>query len=134
MQKTQPFRLRFFIWCSKIRLPTIISANIRRRGWYRWYSEDWQCEICPIGTEVEQNLKHISAGTYIVVVKGKSGTASRKIEIRYDLFYQCYSAFLVPLHSGYDEQLQNSLPELMPFLATRFIIGFPHFGHNGASA
>ena len=33
-------------------------------------------------TEAELNLKHLSAGTYIVVVKGKSGTASRKIEIR----------------------------------------------------
>ena len=48
-------------------------------------------------------------------------------------FLHYFSAFLVPLHSGYDEQLQNSLPELMPFLAMRFIIGFPHFGHNGDS-
>lgn len=49
------------------------------------------------------------------------------------MFCWCYSAFLVPLHSGNDEQLQNSLPELMPFFATRFIIGLPHLGHKGAS-
>ena len=34
------------------------------------------------GSEIELNLKHLSAGTYIVTVKGKTGMASRKIEIR----------------------------------------------------
>ena len=38
------------------------------------------------------------------------------------------------MHSGYPLQLQNSLPELMPFFATRLIIGFPQTGHVGASA
>lgn len=41
--------------------------------------------------------------------------------------------FLVPLHSGNPLQLQNSLPALTPFFATRFIIGLPHFGQVGAS-
>ncbi len=41
--------------------------------------------------------------------------------------------FLVPLHSGNPLQLQNSLPALTPFFATRFIIGLPHFGQAGAS-
>ena len=31
---------------------------------------------------MELNLKHLSAGTYVVTVRGKSGMASRKIEIR----------------------------------------------------
>jgi len=42
--------------------------------------------------------------------------------------------FLVPLHSGYPLQLQNSLPELTPFFATRLIIGFPQTGQLGAPA
>jgi len=33
-------------------------------------------------SELELNLKHLSAGTYIVTVQGKSGMASQKIEIR----------------------------------------------------
>ncbi|MBQ4010612.1 MAG: T9SS type A sorting domain-containing protein, partial [Bacteroidales bacterium] len=33
-------------------------------------------------SEMELNLKHLSAGTYVVSVSGKSGMASRKIEIR----------------------------------------------------
>ncbi|MBQ1719712.1 MAG: T9SS type A sorting domain-containing protein, partial [Bacteroidales bacterium] len=33
-------------------------------------------------SEMELNLKHLSAGTYVVTVSGKSGMASRKIEIR----------------------------------------------------
>ena len=39
----------------------------------------------------------------------------------------------VPLHSGQPVQLQNSLPAFSPRFATRFRIGFPHFGHIGAS-
>ena len=34
------------------------------------------------GSEMELNLKHLPAGIYFVTVKGKSGMASQKIEIR----------------------------------------------------
>lgn len=44
------------------------------------------------------------------------------------LFYP----LLDPLHSGYPEQLQNSLPAFTPFLAIRLIIGLPHLGQVGA--
>lgn len=33
-------------------------------------------------SDVEMNLKHLSAGTYIVVVRDKNGMASRKIEVK----------------------------------------------------
>ena len=33
-------------------------------------------------SDVELNLKHLSAGTYIVVVRGKNGMASKKIEVK----------------------------------------------------
>ena len=33
-------------------------------------------------SEVELNLKHLSAGTYIVVVRDKNGMASKKIEVK----------------------------------------------------
>ena len=45
-----------------------------------------------------------------------------------------YVIFLVPLHSGYPLQLQNSLPELMPFFAMRLIMGLPQTGQVGALA
>ena len=45
-----------------------------------------------------------------------------------------YLTFLVPWHSGYAEQLQNSLPEFIPFFAIRLIMGLPHNGQEGESA
>lgn len=74
---------------------------------------------------------------------GWGGTRSRITSPRYNeitiLRYYAittshhhYTIFLVPLHSGYAEQLQNSLPLFMPFLAIRLIIGLPQRGHAGA--
>ena len=44
-----------------------------------------------------------------------------------------YPMFRVPLQSGQPVQLQSSLPAFSPRFATRLRIGFPHFGHVGAS-
>ena len=41
---------------------------------------------------------------------------------------------LVPSHSGQFGQLQNALPALRPFFASRLRIGEPHFGQRGASS
>ena len=49
-----------------------------------------------------------------------------------DSRFRGYLMFSVPLQLGKALQLQNSLPELTPFWATRLIMGFPHNGHTGA--
>ena len=61
-------------------------------------------------------------------------STSRDFESSTSRNLESYPMFLVPLHCGYPLQLQNSRPELMPFLATRRIMGLPQSGHVGASA
>ena len=78
--------------------------------------------------------RHIETSTYrdIDISRYRDIDISRYRHI--ETSNQPQSKSLVPLQSGYPEQLQNSFPEFFPFLATLFIIGLPHFGQVGASA
>jgi len=44
--------------------------------------------------------------------------------------YEAHS--LVPLHSGYPVQPQNSFPAFLPVAALRIVIGLPQLGQAGA--